>query len=243
VEKVKEIIQIENHSLEIKRRARQRRMVLVVKPDGGLRVTCGRGVPKRDILEFIGASHEFIAQNTLRHEAQRQRYPAKEFSSGEDFMFLGRTLPLEIIWGWQRRIQVEPLEDSLEMRAPLASRKEERAKALRQFYRKQAELHLPEEVAACAKVMDLYPKKLSIRGQITRWGSCSSTGMVSLNWKLMAAPVDVIRYVVVHELAHLRHPNHSARFWDLVERHHPDCHEPRRWLRENEFQIFQQFKI
>jgi len=238
---VKEIIQFENHQLEIKRRARQRRMVLVVKPDGGLRVTCSRGMPQRDIVEFLKGSQEFIAKNILRFEAIRLRHPAKSFVSGEEFMFFGQMRKLEVVWGWQKRVQVEALEDSLEMRAPVTSLPGERAKAMRIFYRKQAALHLPEVMRECAEQMQLFPRRLSIRGQISRWGSCSSTGMISLNWKLMAAPVDVIRYVVVHELAHLQHPNHSARFWALVERHHP-AQTARRWLKDHEFQIFQQFK-
>ncbi len=239
---MKEIIQFENLALEIKRRARQRRMVLVVKPDGTLRVTCNRGLGQKEILRFLEGSKDFIAKNISRHEAERAKHPPKEFISGEEFMFLGRVLPLEVVWGWQSRIRVEALENSLEIRAPLSSQTADRAKAMRLFFRKQAQLHLEEEVAACARSMALYPKKLSIRGQVTRWGSCSSTGMVSLNWKLMAAPVDVIRYVVVHELAHLRHPNHSSDFWELVERHHPGHKVPRRWLRDHEFQIFQQFR-
>lgn len=216
-------------------------MVLTVKPEGGLRLTCARGTSQREIREFVKASEEFIAKSALRFEAKRREHPNKEFVSGEQFLFFGRTLPLDLVWGWQKRVHVEATESTLEMRAPLTSTVDERAKAMRLFFRKQAELHLPEEVAACARLMGLHPAKLTIRGQVTRWGSCSSRGVISLNWKLMAAPVDVIRYVVVHEIAHLEHPNHSSRFWGLVERHFPNYEVSKRWLRENEFRIFRQF--
>ena len=74
---------------------------------------------------------------------------------------------------------------------------------------------------------------LTIRNQKTRWGSCSSTGAMSFNWRLLLAPEDVLDYVVWHEACHLLVLDHSPRFWSLVERHVPDYDEPRRWLRRH----------
>jgi hypothetical protein len=74
--------------------------------------------------------------------------------------------------------------------------------------------------------------RIRIGGQRTVWGSCSPTGTVSINWRLVLAPFDVLDYVVVHELCHLRVPDHSRRFWALVERHRPDWRDQRDWLRE-----------
>jgi predicted metal-dependent hydrolase len=74
--------------------------------------------------------------------------------------------------------------------------------------------------------------RIRIGAQRTRWGSCSSRGTLSFNWRLALAPPEVLDYVVVHELCHLRVPNHSRRFWALVERHRPNWREQRDWLRE-----------
>jgi predicted metal-dependent hydrolase len=71
---------------------------------------------------------------------------------------------------------------------------------------------------------------LSIRGQKTRWGSCSSRGAMSFNWRLLLAPEPVLEYVVWHEACHLRVMDHSSNFWALVRRHCPDYEEHRRWL-------------
>jgi predicted metal-dependent hydrolase len=89
--------------------------------------------------------------------------------------------------------------------------------------------------------MDLAPRSFAVRGQTTRWGSCSARGQISLNWKLMAAPLEVIDYVIVHELAHLVHMNHSRRFWDLVGRFHPDWRSAKAWLSRHEPEINSQF--
>jgi predicted metal-dependent hydrolase len=74
--------------------------------------------------------------------------------------------------------------------------------------------------------------RIRIGAQRTLWGSCSTSGTLSFNWRLVLAPASVLDYVVVHELCHLREPNHSPRFWRLVERHRPGWREQRDWLRD-----------
>jgi len=75
--------------------------------------------------------------------------------------------------------------------------------------------------------------RIQVRDQRTRWGSCSSRGTLSFNWRLVLAPLEVLDYVVVHELCHLREPNHSRAFWSLVESRRPRWREQRAWLREH----------
>ena len=76
-------------------------------------------------------------------------------------------------------------------------------------------------------------RRIRIGGQRTLWGSCSSRGTLSFNWRLVLAPPEVLDYVVVHELCHLRVPNHSRAFWALVERHRPHWRQQRDWLRDH----------
>jgi len=76
-------------------------------------------------------------------------------------------------------------------------------------------------------------RRIEIRDQRTRWGSCSPSGTLSFNWRLVLAPFDVLDYVVVHEVCHLREPNHSPRFWRLVADRRPGWREQRAWLREH----------
>ncbi len=85
-----------------------------------------------------------------------------------------------------------------------------------------------------APTINATPKRLQVRDQQTRWGSASSNGTLSLNWRLIFAPPDVIEYVVVHELCHLREPSHRPVYWALVEQHLPDYQERRQSLRQVE---------
>ncbi|NYZ74369.1 M48 family metallopeptidase [Candidatus Micrarchaeota archaeon] len=80
-------------------------------------------------------------------------------------------------------------------------------------------------------------RAVKVRDAITRWGSCSRDGAISLNFRLLFMPEDILDYVIVHELAHTKYRSHGKRFWDLVERAMPDHREKRRWLRRNGWSV------
>ncbi|MFN2617891.1 MAG: M48 family metallopeptidase, partial [Thermoleophilaceae bacterium] len=86
--------------------------------------------------------------------------------------------------------------------------------------------------AACARAGRTYAS-LQIRGQRTRWASCSSSGAMSFNWRLLLAPAEIVAYVVEHEVAHLEVQDHSRHFWDLLAARCPGSHEHERWLRRH----------
>jgi len=76
--------------------------------------------------------------------------------------------------------------------------------------------------------------KITIRDQDSRWGSCSSQGNLNFSWRLIKTPQEVLEYVIIHELAHIKHMDHSKQFWELVEQYDPLYREHRRWLRRNQ---------
>jgi predicted metal-dependent hydrolase len=96
-----------------------------------------------------------------------------------------------------------------------------------------ARQEIEAKVAEKARLMHVSPKAITIRDQRTRWGSCSSRGTLSFNWRLIMVAPSVMEYVVVHELAHMTVPNHSADFWRLVAQYFPAYKEARGWLRKN----------
>jgi predicted metal-dependent hydrolase len=105
--------------------------------------------------------------------------------------------------------------------------------ALERWYRAQARTEIAPRLAQATEALGRPHAALAIRNQRTRWGSCSSTGAMSFNWRLMLAPEPVLDYVVWHEACHLVVMDHSRRFWALVERHVPSYREHRSWLRRN----------
>jgi predicted metal-dependent hydrolase len=109
----------------------------------------------------------------------------------------------------------------------------ERRSAIERWYRRAARLEVGERLdAACWQVGSTY-KSLSIRDQRTRWASCSRTGAMSFNWRLLLAPSQILDYVVWHEVCHLEEMNHSSRFWALVSERCPGYRGQVAWLRQH----------
>jgi predicted metal-dependent hydrolase len=100
------------------------------------------------------------------------------------------------------------------------------------FIRK-AKVELPGRTWELAAETGVEVKEVSVRNQRTRWGSCSTGGVISLNWRLIQTPADVRDYIIYHELMHLREMNHSTRFWARVEEVCPDWREAERWIKQN----------
>ncbi len=108
---------------------------------------------------------------------------------------------------------------------------------LEAWYRMQAERVFTQKADAFKAVMGLSYNSILIRGQKTRWGSCSPMGNITLNWKLLMAPPEIVDYVIIHELAHRQHMNHSKKFWQFVERYCPRWKECRQWLTKHEAEL------
>jgi predicted metal-dependent hydrolase len=106
-------------------------------------------------------------------------------------------------------------------------------RAVERWYRREAGGYLRRLVEEEVERLGYGPTAVAIRDQRTRWGSCSAAGRLSLNWRLFLMPEDVARYVVVHELIHLRVPNHSKRFWRTLTATAPGWQRQARWLREH----------
>lgn len=103
---------------------------------------------------------------------------------------------------------------------------------LRQL-KEKAKTLIPQRVAYFAPVVGVTYERITIRAQKGRWGSCSSRGNLNFNCLLMLVPCEVLDYIVVHELCHMKHPNHSTSFWAEVERVMPDYKRREKWLKEN----------
>ena len=146
-------------------------------------------------------------------------------------MYLGNEYPLEIVKGLRTSLL---LEGSFKL---AESAQGEAAVEFECWYRNQARQILTERVNAYASQHNLQYKGIKITSARTRWGSCSPTGSLNFSWRLVLAPMDVVDYVVVHELAHTVFHNHSKRFWKKVEQILPDYKERRKWLRKYGLQL------
>lgn len=94
-----------------------------------------------------------------------------------------------------------------------------------------------EKVSHYSKILNVFPKKLQIKDQKSSWGTCSSLGNIYLNYRILLAPSYILDYVIIHELCHLRHMDHSKEFWNLVESICPNYLNYKKWLKENGYTL------
>jgi predicted metal-dependent hydrolase len=123
----------------------------------------------------------------------------------------------------------------LDLKNNSENNKEKIKKELKLFYRSLSERILKERTLIESKKMNLKVKAIKVRSYKNRWGSCSSNGDISYNWKLIMAPEKIIDYVIIHELCHLIHFNHSRDYWEEVSKKIPNYKECREWLKSNQY--------
>jgi len=204
----------------IRRSPRARRVRVRVDPYEGVEVVIPQRAGKREAQAAIRELRPWIDRRLEEARQAKQRLA----SPAGTVPFLGAHLRLRYDNGRTRAHR-----QGEELWLP----EEAGGDALERWYRAQARAEIAPRLDRATGELGRPHKSLAIRSQRTRWGSCSSTGAMSFNWRLMLAPEPVLDYVVWHEACHLVVMDHSTRFWALVERHVPGYREPRRWLRQN----------
>jgi predicted metal-dependent hydrolase len=206
----------------VRRSSRARRVRVSVDPQTGIEVVLPQRAPARAAAEAIVELRPWIERRLAEVELVREQVAAR----GDTVPYLGADLRLVLEPG---RTRVHRRGDALHVPAE----DETRRLALERWYRRAARDEIAPRAEHAAAAVGRRLTALTIRGQRTRWGSCSSSGALSFNWRLLLAPEEVLDYVVWHEACHLAVMDHSPRFWALVERHLPGYREPRRWLRRH----------
>jgi len=203
-------------------RSKRKTLALVIKADATLVVRAPMRVPLHYINNFVGKNRHWI------EEKQRQvgtPVKKKEFVDGEEFLYLGNAYKLKI----------EDC-DNIELAQVLFFPKKhlwEAKEKMIEWYREMAREIIKNRADIYSMETGWEYRMIKITSAQGRWGSCSGSGSINFPWRLVLAPVDVIDYVVVHELAHIHEKNHSARFWGKVEAVLPDYKQKKLWLKEN----------
>jgi predicted metal-dependent hydrolase len=217
-----------------RRNDRARRYILRVDRRGVVSVT----IPRRGSLEaaqkFVASRAEWIQRQQVRRAAIRRKEDERKSSCM--VLLRGQEMPWSIdVAGRGSRLLLG--EETVDLRrrsasaAPLPSPGSPAARAiLLRGLRLLAETELPPNTERLAKQHGIKITRVTVRAQRSRWGSCSAEGAISLNWRLIHAPPEVRDYLIIHELMHRRQMNHSARFWQEVEKACPDYKDAEKWL-------------
>jgi predicted metal-dependent hydrolase len=221
------------------RNPRARRYLLRLRPDGTARVTIPRGGSPAVAQQFVERHAAWLERELQRLQAQ-PRKPAA-WNIGTEILLRGDAVRIEAGLNGQDE-EIEDEDDatretetvrfggeSVRVPDPAADLRP----AIEGHLRKLAAWELPPRVLELAARHGLTVRRITVRSQKSRWGSCSRRGTISLNWRLIQTPAFVSDYICLHELMHLRQMNHSPGFWREMERVCPDYRMAERWLKEH----------
>ena len=220
----------------------------------GLRVEVVRSIRRTAALHIIGSDlqvrvPDYVGDERVAAFLKRKRpwirskvaeisllppHRTKELVSGESFPYLGRNYRLKVQEGHQVGVCLSGgyLRATIRANEQVEHRTLRIQQYLQNWYRSRALERLQDKTNRYAQQIGVSPAGVSVRNFKSRWGSCDKQGQVVFNWNIIKAPHSIVDYVVIHELCHLVHPNHSKDFWQLVGRHDTSYAEHRQWLKE-----------
>ena len=213
----------------IKRSPKRKKLTITVERDRSLVVHAPESTSEETIREVVESKRQWIDEKTRHAQKYEERPhpPGKELVNGESTLYLGRQYQIEVIPSDSTEIR---FEQRFLIPASLAG---ERRTVLRNWYINRAKERILPKVESIAATLGVEFASAKIVDNRFRWGSCTVKNNVNLNWRLIKAPMFVIDYVIVHELAHLIEANHTSRFWNIVRTHAPTAEKARGWLRDH----------
>jgi predicted metal-dependent hydrolase len=213
--------------VKIVRSLKRKTLTIQINSDATITVSAPYFVTSTSIKNFLKEKDSWIQQKLQELQTRKNITKPKEFTKGEEFLFLGKKYQLEIR---QNTTSIVELSDKLY----IASFNKNNIKLyLTSWYKQQALKIIKQRVEYFAKRAGVTYNNLKITEAETRWGSCSSEKNLNFNWRLVMAPLPVIDYVVSHELAHLEEMNHSRQFWERVRKIFPIYRQYNTWLKRN----------
>ena len=225
-----------NISAALKRSARRKTIALKVR-NAEVTVYAPLNTRAGEIQAFVDSKAQWVEKH-LRDQRQRQNVAIEPSTlmPGEKLRYLGQELTIKTSSDKQNLGVCEPTcgQHFLIPAKLVQQSRTKRKAAIAHWYLNETLAHLQPKIAKYAALMGTSPKGIKVRHYKSRWGSCNSRGELQFNWVILMAPEPIIDYVVIHELAHLKHFNHSQAFWCLVEQHMPDFQNQRAWLKNQQ---------
>ena len=219
---------LKNITFNIKK-SKRKTLSIYIERDSTVTVIAPENSTDKEIEEVIKKKEYQIYKSLAEWELTNSTKIEREFVNGQSFLYLGRNYRLEIV----KEEQKKPL---ILKNGYFLLRKKDESKAKKlfiEFYKKKGLQKIVERVERYQKRINVNPKQIRIMELKNRWASCSEKGNLNFHWKCIMAPLDVLNYIVVHELAHLVYKNHTKAFWNEIDKMIPDYQKHMEWLRIN----------
>ena len=213
----------------ILRSPKRKKLTITVERDRKIIVHAPKETSEEEVCRVMDAKRQWILEK-LRHPQKyhdRPHAPGKEVVNGESALYLGRDYRIEVAETASGEIEFSRL-----FLVP-AAHQAKRREVLRDWYIARAKEKILARVEQHARALGVDFRAAKIVDNRFRWGSCTVKDTVNFNWRLIKAPMFVIDYVIVHELAHLIEANHTSRFWGIVRANTPTMEKAKAWLKEH----------
>ncbi len=219
----------------IRRSARRKTLSLCVYPDNRVIVAAPEGISNKEIAGFVERKSDWVRKRLEQNREKQGQSPTRELNPGDMLLYLGVEHTLEVCERRSAGVCCErgKIIVSIHPEIPAGTRAPFVRRLLVTWYANMALKKIKERVTHYIGIIGVTPRAVRIKSLRSRWGSCSTNGGINFAWNIILAPEPVLDYLVVHELCHLVHHNHSAEYWKLVEKFLPEHRERRKWLREN----------
>ena len=197
----------------------------------GLTIVIPKSYKLERIPDLLREKGRWVLSKLAKYSQAQLAIDERELKSGDTIPYLGQDIEV-VIQQIQGNADTVKL-DRNKLVVGIRTNNHRLYLALESWYRIQAGKFIREKVDEVSAYLGVRYNRITIRGQKTRWGSCSRRGNLSFNWKLMMAPEPVIDYVIIHEIAHLKEMNHTKKFWLLVAQHCPGWRQHKKWLKDH----------
>lgn len=198
------------------------------------------------IHAFVESHQNWIVSTSDKMEIKKKavkKIAPERYEQGVSVPFLGKPNVLWIKQSLLHNVEIENYKQNIYVHLPKEYIGNDNNEIIRQalidWMKKRMLDYVESIIEVHAKKYSLYPRYIRIKTQKSRWGSCGVKNDINLNWLLILAPFEVMEYVVVHELCHIKERNHSVKFWQLVEEHMDDYQMHRNWLKNNGISLMQ----
>jgi predicted metal-dependent hydrolase len=212
-------------------RSDRRSIALEIQSDGNLVIRAPRHVSHSFIQKLLRKKQQWIIEKQQILRERQSKATPKQYVQGEEFYYLGKSYKLDIKDSFS-----VPIDFNSGFR--ISARYKDNIKELiKQWYRQQAKKIIPQCVKQIADSHSFEFTNIKITSAEKRWGSCTGKKTLNFSWRIIMLPPDIIEYIVLHELAHLKELNHSKNFWLEVKQMLPDYKKRKKWLRDNSYKF------
>lgn len=203
---------------------------IIIERDGSVLVRAPEWIDDEQVRRIVASKRLWIRQNRAAWRSMNSARIHREYKNGEGFLYLGRSYRLSLVNNQERPLLLRNGRFLLQRNLAV---QEQGRQAFQDFYIARGFNRIPRRIAYFAPKIGVEPTGLDVREMGYNWASCSPADKLIFHWKCLLAPQTIIDYLVVHELCHIHHRNHSNAFWNEVAKVLPDYRERKNWLREN----------